>query len=192
MRRFLIAVAVVLVMVGPALAATTVTSTSGAVSEQGQEQGQFGYVNIESPPNYLPIPPIIPVQPVLIPGGITDMTSIMPNIGIKPYAGEEIEAVWVKDGNFLSRIRLEDVMIDLVDFRNEIQKAGWDMTYVRIQVYTRTSSSGFAIGGGAQAGGSALDPIHGTASMASASILPGYARSTADPRFTMIAYRLKK
>lgn len=191
MKKFLIALAMILVTVGPALAASS-SSESESIAAQGQEQGQFGYVAIESPPNYLPIPPIIPVQPLLIPGGIVDMTSIMPNVGIKPYAGEEIEAVWVKDGNFLSRIRLEDVMIDLVDFRNEIQKAGWDMAYVRIQVYTRTSSNGFAIGGGAQAGASGLDPTHGTAGMASASILPGYARSTADPRFTMIAYRLKK
>lgn len=203
MKRILMVLAMVFALaafVMPAFAATNVnvndsTSNAGALAEQqqsqGQGQGQFGYVNYQSPPNFLQIPQMIPVQPVLIPGGIVDITNVMPNVGIKQYAGEEVIAVKVQDGNVFDRIRLQDAPVDLVNFRNTLVNMGWDLNYTRIQVFTRSSSSGVSIGGGAQAGAAGLDPTHGTAGMASASILPSYARSTADPRFTLIAYLLK-
>jgi hypothetical protein len=117
--------------------------------------------------------------PIYQQGKIGDITATMPEFkGLKKLDKKDIIAkiVAVYDGNWLSRIRLEDLEVAILKNVPQGNK-------IRYSVKFKDSVTTGGVGGGAT-GSLSNDPVSGA-------VLPGYHQSTQNPQFIITVYEIE-
>jgi hypothetical protein len=149
-------------------------------------------VLFESPRDLLPAPYVGPSQIQILPGKMWRMADAeVPNIGIKPYRGEEYIKVESFNGSDFNRVRQEDLAEDLLTFRDRVlKKKGWTKDKVRIAVNVREAGESTSTSSGAAGSYSGnTTPASGVAS--TLGIFPGKARWKADYQYNPVFYLIK-
>ena len=178
----------------PAFAKDVSVSEAGALSQSSLGVAEF------APLQNLQPQPIYPYLMQLIPGVVGDVTDRpeMPTFDvIQPLAKTDRVikvAFWTRGGRIMGFSRLEDFDTDLLNLvQNAMDTFGQtDTSRIRFKVLFKMSVKTIGVGGGG--GGSMASGTNASIPIlygANASILPGLAVNTSDPKFIIKMYLIK-